>query len=274
VSTARGLSLIAILVVTACAGDAGPPPSPLAAGFLSRPGFRWRRVATPNLRLYVRPHSYAARHADGIAGAAEEAGRRAYRLLEMPEEPAMFDVFFVADRAEMTRLTGRRERGTTFPEDRAAVLVASEHWRPFLRHELMHAASIRAWGRSPAADWVQEGLATDTEGVCGAQDIDTVAGWLVRNGRAIPLADLTTRFREQDDLTAYMLAGSLVRHLRTQYGIRAVHAAWSGDASALQRATGRTLAEIDAEWRRAVAARPATAVDWDAFRKNGCGWRP
>ncbi|HEX6746203.1 MAG TPA: hypothetical protein VF092_02730 [Longimicrobium sp.] len=169
------------------------------------------------------------------------------------------------------RLSGRRGRGTTFPEERTVALVASEHWRPFLRHEVMHAASIRAWGYAAAGDWVKEGLATDAEGVCGRYDVDAVARFLVHAGRAIPLADLTDRFRAQDDLTAYMLAGSLVRHLRTRHGIAAVHAVWTGE---LEQATGRTPDSIYREWLEAMKSGPAPAVDWDSLAANGCGWRP
>ncbi|HEX8904411.1 MAG TPA: hypothetical protein VF771_06185, partial [Longimicrobiaceae bacterium] len=267
----RHLPLLLVTTALGCgAGEASTPPDPLAARFLADPAFHWRSSHAPTLRLYAQPNSWASRHLDEITAAAGEARAHAFSLLEAPDDRSTYDLFLVEDRSEMMRLTGRRERGTTFPEERTVALIASEHWRPFLRHELMHAASIRTWGHAAAGDWVQEGVATDAEGACGRYDVDAVARFLVHAGRAITLADLTGRFREQDDLTAYMLAGSFVRHLRTRHGIGVVHAAWTGQ---LQRATGRTLESLYREWLEEMKSVPASVVDWDSLARNGCGWR-
>ncbi|HEX8696202.1 MAG TPA: hypothetical protein VF746_27540 [Longimicrobium sp.] len=269
--------LLPLLASPACSGEAPAADAyetPLVSTFRTTPGFRWRRVDAPKLRVYVQPGSYAARHAAELAALAARARADAYRLLELGEDGRTLHVFYVEDRAQMGRLTGQAVRGgTAYPEERVAVVAASARRRPSARHEAMHAVSIGAWGRSPAGDWVQEGVAVLAEGTCGPYDLETVAAFLVQSGRALPLDRLTGAFRAQDDLTAYLQAGGLLGHLRARHGTRAVRALWTGGPAALERAAGRPLADVERDWRREMAAAPPREVDWATLSEAGCGWR-
>jgi hypothetical protein len=199
-----------------------------------------------------------------------------------PAYPARLRVFYFASREEMRRAIGRGHNGFTDVEGHAVFLVANGTWHPFERHETMHAVSLGLWGEpgAPASEaawrragWLREGLAAAAEDRCGGFDGRAVAAAMQAGGEGLSLAHLVDSFYEQDDLDAYLQAGSLVEYFLETYGAARFRRLWRAGGDGLEAATGKPTAELEAEWRRWLAATPVETrpPDLAALRETGCG---
>jgi hypothetical protein len=162
--------------------------------------------------------------------------------------------------------------------------VANAGWRPFERHETMHAVSLGLWGEPgrPASDaawrrggWLREGLAAAAEDRCGPWRGRAVAAAMQASGEGLALAELVEHFYERDDLAAYLQAGALVEYLLETRGVARFRRLWRAGGDALPRVYGEPLDALEAEWRAWLAAVPGASrpPDLAALRREGCGAR-
>jgi len=199
----------------------------------------------PGLRVHFLAGSYPARHQDSLVARVVAAEAADLSLLDRRAYDRTLDVFFVESRAQMDTLVGAPVTGFAQMDSAAVFLVTNHAWRSFERHEIMHVLATDAWGRpAPPADWVQEGLAQFADGRCGGYGIDEVAAGLMRPGGGVPLDTLTARFRQLDDLTAYLQAASLVGYIYGTFGLGAVERLWRQGAGALPSITGLSAAHL------------------------------
>jgi hypothetical protein len=228
----------------------------------------------PGFRLHFLAGSYPARHQDSLV-ARVVAGKAAdLSLLHGRSYDRTIDVFFIESRAQMDTLVGAPVTGFAQMDSAAVFLVTSPEWRAFERHELMHVLATAAWGR-PASpgDWIQEGLAQLADGKCGGYGVDEVAAGLTDAGAVVPLDTLFARFRELNDLTAYLEATSLVGYLDRTYGVGAVESVWRRGAGALPSILGIPVGRLEAQWRSSLPppGRFPPADRLAVIRKRGCG---
>ena len=267
--------VLGTLLLTACRpADRQRPPPGLARRALAQPVFAWIEHPAPPLRAYFLVGSYAASHRDSLVARLETARRHAFEILDRQPDNAPMDVFYLESRLQMETLLGRRPAGFAEPETGTVLLMTNPDWRVFDHHEVMHVVAERSWGPAHAgADWLREGLAQFADGHCGRHTNEQVANGLAAVDGWIPLTTLVQHFRTLPDLTAYLEAASLAGYLHRVYGVPALRAMWQGGPAEFERVSGRTLSQLEQEWRGAMAtlsARPGPE-EVAAIRKKGCG---
>lgn len=257
-------------------GSAAQEPRGLARRALDEPGFPWASRDTAGFRVHVLPGTWAARHRDSLTARLVEGREHDLEILGTTGHGGILDVFFLEDRTQMERLVGVDATGFAERATGSVFLVTNAGWRPFERHEIMHVLAWRLWGEpaEPAA-WIQEGLAQFADGACGGYAIDDLVVALA-GGRYVPLDTLTGRFRQLDDLTAYLQAASFVGYLYRAWGRAVVRNVWERGLAPAAAALHRTPAALQADWERRLPPPEAGPPDAEveAIRVGGCGISP
>jgi hypothetical protein len=226
------------------------------------------------LRVHFLAGSYAAGHQDSLVTRVKRAKEADLRLLGLASYPRTLDVFFVDSRTQMDTLVGAPVTGFAQMDSAAVFLVTNPGWRAFERHEIMHVLAVAAWGRpTPPGAWIQEGLAQFADGWCGGSRVDAVVAGLVREGGEIPFDNVFRRFRQLDDLTAYLEAASLVGFVTRRWGMSTVERIWQEGSARLPTIVGQSVDSLQTEWRNSLPPDrqippPARLAE---IRKKGCG---
>ena len=283
-----GSAVAAVLlsvVLAACHGVPAAPTSPAtpepsdglresgAARFArTHPDFAWATHDTESARLYAEAGPGTADRLAALAQPVEAALRRSRAYVGRRYPTGRISLFFVDSRERMGDLLGRTPGGTAIPKEDVALFVAPpDGHAPALVHELTHLEAWETFGERPVDEpWFDEGLATASVGRCYAYTLDEAGAAVVREGRAVPLAELAASF-DVADPGAYLQAGSVVAWVKERWGLDAVAALWRGGLAASERATGLTAEALDAAWRAHVVERdPGTTLDWTALTTVGC----
>lgn len=270
---AIGRVVLGCALLSGSASALAQEPTGLARSALDNPAFAWTREDTESLRVYFLANSYPAVHRDSLADLAQRGRDHALALLGVETFDLPIDVFFIESRAQMDSLVGIPVTGFAHRDARAVFLVTNEEWRSFERHEIMHVIAHHVW-EAPAepSDWIVEGLAQFADGRCGPYSVESVARSLVDSKGAVTLDTLTRRFRQLDDLTAYLQAASMVSYIYDVHGRDAVKRTWLEGLSGLSASTGRTSRELMDEWRRWLDSAPPIPEDaLAAIARTGCG---
>ena len=281
-----GPSTVAPPAVEPVAAEPDAPTRPdgspdFVARALALPDVQWDSLATPTATVYTQPGTHAGDHADSLAAEVEGAVRHALRRIDEPAFPHRLRVFFAGSRDEMGAILGQPVTGAAIAEQHAVFLVAAPDWRPLTKHEVFHAVSIGLWGHplGPlsretffAGGWLREGTATAAEGRCASVPLHDVVAAMQREADLIPLDTLATAFYEQNDVDAYLQAGSLLDYVRQEHGLDAIRQLWDRGPEAFPEATGATAAEVEAAWHAWLAGIPVRDTpELDALRDEGCG---
>jgi len=263
-----------LVVLAGCSGpSASAPPAGLARAALEDPGFVWSQETAPGLRLHFLEHSYAWQHRDSLVRLAERAREHDLRILGADRFGETIDVLFLESRAQMDSLVGFPVTGFAHRDSLGVFLVTNPEWRAFERHELMHVLAHHLWG--PAAQpsaWIEEGLAQFADGRCGGYSVHDVSRAIAGAKGAIQLDTLARRFREFDDLTAYLQAASMTGWLYESRGRETVRQLWSSGLDVLAR-FGTSPSELTRAWRDWVegSGTHVPAADVARIQRRGCG---
>ncbi len=261
--------MVAIVCLASCARTPDEPQG-LARAALDNPSFTWSKREASRLRIYFADGSYPASHQDDLMTRVETAYRDDLEMLGVDTFDGVIDVFFIESRAQMDSLVGFPVTGFAERDARAVFLVANPDWRPFERHEIMHVLAYHAWGPANSA-WVEEGFAQFADGACGAYSVDDVAHALAEQSGYVPMDTLVARFRELDDLTAYLQAASMMGFLYETRGRSAARAVWQRGVEGLpEDETPAAFADTWWQWVK-TRARPVPADTLATIRDKGCG---
>ena len=271
----RLLPILLLLACAACARpDAPTQPRGLGRAALANDAFRWTTLERRGLRVHFAADTYAAAHADSLADLTAYGRERDLALLGLEDFGETIDVFFIDSREQMNALTGAPVTGFAHRDSASIFVVTNPEWRGFQTHELMHVIAHQAWGAAAQpSGWIEEGLAQLADARCAGYPVDSVAHAMASASGAVPFDTLVPRFRQLDDLTAYLQAASMVGFLHDQHGRDAVREVWQRGTTALP-ASLRGEAFVEA-WRRWAAARatPIPPDHLERIREDGCGIR-
>jgi len=249
-----------------------PEPQGMARTALDNKSFQWIKRDAPHLRFYFADGTYPAAHQDSLMHRAVAARRDILKRLGVVQFDPPVDIFWIESREQMKALTGLAVTGLAARAERAVFLVNNAEWRSFERHELMHVYAYHIWGEASGA-WVEEGLAQYSDAHCGGYTNHDVAHALAGPNGYVPMDTLVARFRELDDLTAYLEAASMMGYIYETKGRTAAQAVWLRGADALQAVTGEAPEAFAKSWWRWVSAkaRPVPKNELDVIVKKGCG---
>lgn len=255
--------------------QAASPPSARAAALLASAPGAWITHDAPHARIHALKGSYAADRVLDLASRVEKARTAVLSRLDLESSAApTLDVFYVGSRDDMRGFTGYGVTGFAWPAEDTAMLVYNADWRAFERHEFTHVIATSAWG-SPAGNdpAVLEGLAVLVDGECAGMAVDRVVRTMDAKGLLVPLDRLLGHFRAEDDLVAYLQAGSLLGFVQARIGTAGLRQAWSGGMSSLPRVTGLSPRALERAWLSALRERwePLSGDVWAAIRRGGCG---
>jgi hypothetical protein len=241
---------------------------------LAHPRFVWDSVRTSSFTLYVTRGSYAAERASQYRGEVEDGIAHALTTLGEPVYPGHLQMFVMGSREDVAVVTGIGWNGWSDPAGNNAAVVARPECRPVFRHEIMHVVSLNLWGNPLGPDkdpyppkdsalmeqggWLREGIAAAAEDLYVTYSYRGMAAQWLAEGTIFSLDTLVNRFYGVDDLAAYLQSGSLVNYLLEHYGKERFRVVWRAGHTALERAYGKTPAEIESEWHAWLRATPAS----------------
>jgi len=264
--------LLFLLALAGCqAGPEAVDEGPNVRRILRDDRFDWVTVEADGFRIHFPSGSFAESQERLLPGRAEEARRTVLsRLAAEYAEPV--DLFYLDSREDMERLTGRPVTGFSYFEDRAILLVFNDRWKPFERHELTHIVTMDSWP-NPAGPAVTEGVATYVDGRCGGYENGRIVRTMLDRESLIPLETLAADFREQDDLIAYLQAGSIIDFMVHRRGPEAIHVLWKGGLGAAPGLLRDSTDEFQDEFETWLLSTydPVPPASWQAIREGGCG---
>jgi hypothetical protein len=269
----KGTSFLVFLLVSNCTGSNAPiPQERQVERILAHEGYEWVTLQTENTRVHFPTGSHAQNHQAILRERAEGSLAQVLSRLGETEFEGPAHLFYVDDRSDVAALTGAPATGYSFFEDAAVVLVFNEKWRPFERHELAHVVTLGTWPH-PAGMAVVEGLATYVEGECGGYPNGRVARMLFFQSGSIPFETLTSDFRGQDDLTAYLQAAAIVEYVVQTGGPGALRELWTLGLRAAPDLIEPSVEDFQESFQNWIeeSYEPLPEGAVEVIRSGGCG---
>jgi hypothetical protein len=251
----RGVVVGLLLVAAVCAARV------LSAESLrTAKGFAWMSKRSAHFDYFFEAGTLAERDIETIERSMEKSRAGLEQLLG-----ARFEirnrVFLVASRARMKELVGRETNGLALGT--ASAMVYGETIKALGAHETCHNFARSLWGK-PNEQWIDEGLAVYSDDGWQGHRLHELAKWLLDRNKLIPVNDLISdrRFREYSDLITYPELGSFVKFVYEKYGRDVVKTLWQRGAGGADQACGRTLNQIEGEWRSELTRVDASSVQY------------
>ena len=268
--------LVPWLSLSACSVFPGDPaPDPQVERILGDDRYTWMTLETENTHVHFPAGSFAEAQAGSLPGRAEGARETVLRRLALSDYDDVLHLFYVDSREDMANLTGSPVTGYSYFNDHAAVVVFNEDWRAFELHELTHTVTLGTWA-DPAGPAVVEGLATYVDGVCGGYENGRIARTFLDRGLLLPLEVLAEEFRQQNDLIAYLQAGTIVEFAVDRGGPETIRRLWNQGLGASPDLLGMSSDVFHREFQDWLALKYAPISDnsLEAIRAGGCGITP
>ncbi len=223
-------------------------------------------------------------YAQSIIDAAEKGFFQAQTLLPIPK-PQFMEIYIYPDSNSLQAALqpGSRDWVAGHAEPDLGVIVAALPSGPDqviliqqrIPHELMHILLYQYMGSGydNLPVWLSEGLASLTELYPNA-DYDLLLKDAVERKALIPMAALCQTFPRDasNALLAYAQATSFTRYLHGVYGVSGMQdlvAAYANGLSCergVQKALGRSLSQLERNWRSEALAEDMTAAAFDNLR--------
>jgi hypothetical protein len=245
-----------------------------ARAFQNTSGYRFQTIESDNARVHYLEDTYAGRDPSALVQRVEGSRSDVLGRLGISKFRPTLDVFYVESRSDMERLTGYPVTGMSYSQDHMVALVFSEEWRAFEHHEIAHVISRTVWGEpGPPEAPALEGVAVFVDGDCAGYPVGRVVRTMYDRQILLDMDRLFGSFRAEDDLVAYLQAGSLFEFVAASGGIEAVREVWESGLAGAPSTLGldppeferRWLIELESEWD------PVPDAAWNEIRDEGCG---
>lgn len=249
----------------------GTTPIGLARHALQHSDYQWFHHASDHLDLYSLPGTYPHDRRDFLAYDAEQARANALRIIGERDYQGRISFFYLESREDTRALFGQPAWGRADPLGDAVVLAWNQERTLFQRHEIMHVLSWGVWGIASLPNgWISEGLAVFAQGRCRGYDLHELTRSLDQSDSLLQIDSLVNHFWEQEEVLAYVQAGSVVRYIHEVWGAEVLRRLWQLGVSQVVELTGLTLAQLDADWRQHIAdvSESDEAIDWKPA--DGC----
>ncbi len=246
-------------------------PTSLIQRILENEMFDWQMVETQPFKIYFLPGTYSENNLEFLKTGSEEAIARALEVLKEKEFPHGLRLFMVETRDQMEELTGLNVKGYAPIGHDAVLLVYNPEIRPYLRHEIFHAVSIKLWGAPDI--WLREGSAAFADGECLDYSLDEIALYLLETNQTVTLHELIDDFWGTNDMITYIQSASLFQYLYHNYSITQVKSLWQKGSKSIPANLGVSQDQLEENWKsdmRTLKLDP-TRVDWDQLVEKGCG---
>jgi hypothetical protein len=147
----------------------------------------------------------------------------------------------------MKLLVGYETNGNANPKNNFITAIFSEKIKSvYSNHELFHLIAMNIWGYPEI--WINEGMAVYSDGIWQGHNLHELSKYLIDNDKYISLKNLTTKFREYDDLISYPLIGSFTKFIDENYGRETTKQIWEKGKKRMKKQVGKSLEELEQEW--------------------------
>lgn len=237
--------------------------SPSAKELLKRKDFVWKSTASEHFRFHFEPVAETENRIENLRLSQEEFFAKNLRLLKINAYPFQTDIFVVASRQRMKRLTGDETNGAAYPDTKVVCFILNEKLYGWGSHELMHVMAGNVWGKK-FKPWINEGFATYSDDIWHGYKLHDLNKYLWQKKKLIPLEKLIEDFFDYSDMETYPQAGSFVKYLYEQYGVDKVRELWKGGTVRdLKRVLGKDAAALEKEWHNELMKADATNVKYE-----------
>jgi hypothetical protein len=247
-------ALIAMLAAMTSPAGASGAEQPAVRKYLSRPGFQWTCAGRLTFRICQPP---------GLKPAATDMTRAATTDLnkilhaagasDYTGKPLIY-IFVLDSDWRLSELLHVSAYGASEPKDHAIFVVTGHP--EVLAHELTHEVMANLWGSSEP--WITEGFAAKIAGSDDADDrVRRILSTRSISGKNdyIPLGDMVNAdwiAAWYPSATTYPELASFVGFLLRTYGTDRVENVWRGGSRSIQRVLGKSLAQLEGEWKASV----------------------
>jgi hypothetical protein len=225
-------------------------------------GFSWVERKSANFDFFVENGSAAACDLDFIVAVMETGRRAAENLLGSGTKKRMA-VFIVPNRARMKQLTGREMNAFA---NGTSIFAYYESSRSYAlgAHETLHNLALNRW-RFAKSDGINEGFAVYADNEWAGLPLHLLGKWLLDHEKLLPLSELLkdgSSLPPDADRISYPELGSFVKFVYETYGRKAVKTLWQRGMKDRGALGGKTLLQVEAEWRAMLAKLDASALQY------------
>lgn len=141
-----------------------------------------------------------------------------------------------------------------------------------IKHELMHMASMTAWGAPPQNNnWLNEGLATYAANNCSGYNVAEIYRYFLEEKMLISIDSLTSNFYQEEEMIAYHQSAYIVEYLISNYGIEKLEELWKNGFSSFESIYGFSFSKMETDINKSIVETypKPTDIDWKTL-KEGC----
>ncbi len=216
--------------------------------YSNHPAFQWETVTTEHFTIYYEAKSAVVPRLDEIKKSIEVSRKRVLSLIQVKEFPDRVHVFLVDSRSRMKDLMGAEQFGGAIAKMRVVFAVVNATNNGCSTHEFCHVIAGAVWGKPER--WIDEGFATYSDERW--RNRDALAAALAAQGRLLPVKTLAEDFLKHPEDVTYIESGSFLGFVIERYGMEKFKVVWKGGFKRLPKAFGRSVPELEAEWRASL----------------------
>lgn len=252
--------------------------SPAYQFFYSDNRFEWNSLEEQPFRVHWYEGGGDVPFAQSVIDVAQGGFDRAQDYLPLPV-PQFMDIYIYTDSQTLQGVLDPESRGwiaghadpdlgvivTALPPGPDQQILLRQRIPHELLHVLLYQYAEPGYDRLPA--WLTEGLASLAE-LAPNSDYEALLDQEVENGNLLSMSSLCGPFPRDASsaLLAYAQSASFVRYLHGEYGVTGMDALIKAYANGLdcergsQRAIGRSLPQLERNWRGDVLAENVSAT--------------
>jgi hypothetical protein len=241
---------------------------------LGDPEFDWKAIENEWARIYFKSGSFAERHREMLLRSVTASIDEDLAFLGEATYGRTLNVFFVDDRPDMERITGRPVTGFAHWGADSIFLVCSPEWRSFEKHEFAHIVTMGEWGPPhETSRWMIEGIAIAADGWCQEYSVDAIALHYLQGGELPALGELPDRLGELGEIRGGVYAASVLAFIRNEYGAEALRGLWENGFDDISSISNLSIKTLEEKWRGYLekTVDDSIPVDIEAIDNGGCG---
>jgi hypothetical protein len=213
--------------------------------YTNHPGFRWQTIATKHFTIYHETNSATVPRLEEMQRSITASRAAVLQLIRCDDFPDRLHVFLVDSRARMKDLMGVEQFGGAIASIRVVFAVVNATNNGCSTHEFCHVIASATWGKPER--WIDEGFASYSDERW--RNRDTIVAQLAAQQRLLPLKTLTEDFLKQPEWVTYHQSASFLGYVIERHGWEKFKQIWRGGFKSISRVLGRSLNELEAEWR-------------------------